>query len=75
MPYNADKPSKKVVDKIRNRHPDASMTDVKQWVHVFNEVMSKSKDDEKAHAQAWSVLNAKLGTVEDVARIHIRKSQ
>lgn len=60
MPYNPKNPPKKLKEMIFKKYPNASLNDVKQFVHVFNSIFEKEKDEAKAFKGSWSVLKKKM---------------
>ncbi len=57
MPYSVKSPPKDLVKKIKNRHPKATINEVRQFVHVFNNAKSDGESEARAYAKAWGVLN------------------
>lgn len=57
MPYSLSNPPKKLVKKIKKRHPKAGKKEVKQFIHIFNSAIKDGDGEATAFAKAWGVLN------------------
>ena len=64
MPYDPKNPPADLVEKIKKRHPKATDSDVRQWIHVFNGTMAEEGDEEAAFRNAWGVLKKRLDPVK-----------
>lgn len=57
MPYSVKNPPKDLKKKIKKRHPKATINEIRQFIHVFNNSISEGESEARAFAKAWGVLN------------------
>lgn len=75
MPYNLEKPDRKIVEQIKARHPKATASDIRQWIHVWNGSFDSATEDGKSKGEseaiafrnAWGVLKKRLGPKKKAA--------
>jgi cation transport regulator ChaB len=56
MPYNAKKPTKDLISRIKKKHPKATKKDIRKFIHVFNSSFKDDGDESKAFAKAWGSI-------------------
>lgn len=79
MPYDIEKPDAALKDKIRARHPRATASAIRQWIHVWNGTFSRmlasGKTEKEAEGiafrNAWGVLKKNLSPAKAVAASEI----
>lgn len=59
MPYSVDNPPEKVKKKISDPKKQ------RQWVHVFNSILSRTGSEERAFAGAWSTAQKSITDVDE----------
>ena len=57
MAFSASRPPKDLKKMIKKRHPDATKNEIKQFIHVWNNVYEKTNSEASAYSSAWGVLN------------------
>jgi hypothetical protein len=57
MAFSVSRPKKKLREAIKKRHPNAKENEIKQFIHVWNNVFEQSGSEARAFASAWGVLN------------------
>ena len=62
MPYSLSRPSKDLKKRLKKTYPKITANEIRQFIHVFNSVYKKHKDEERAFASAYAALkrNKKL---------------
>ena len=60
MPYNAKKPDKETITRIKGKYPEATIKDVKQWISVFNASKKSGDKEDECFSKAWGVLKKKF---------------
>ena len=56
MPFNPKSPPKELKSKIKNKYPNVSKKDIRQFIHIFNQEMKESGDEGRAYSLAWGAL-------------------
>lgn len=62
MPYSLSRPPKDLKKRLKKTYPKITANEIRQFIHVFNSVYKKHKDEERAFASAYAALkrNKKL---------------
>lgn len=57
MAFSASRPPKDLKKMIKKRHPDATINEIRQFIHIWNSVFDKTNSEAAAYSQAWGTLN------------------
>lgn len=56
MPYSLKHPQKKLVKRIKKKYPSATKSQIRQFIHVFQNAIDEGDEESSAFAKAWGVL-------------------